>query len=78
MKIPLQGGREVRVDINPVMWAGIAVGAVGAAGGVAKLLGAFPPKSRFEDLPLGVAIFGAALYSVGRAVQIWRALRSRR
>ena len=78
MKVPLGGGREVRVDINPVMWAGIGVGALGAAGGVAKLLGAFPPNSRFEDLPLGVAILGAALYSVGRVVQIWRAVRSRR
>ena len=75
MKFEFARGAEIRVNL---VLAGIAVGLVGVAGGAAKLLGFFPRNSKLADVPLGVTIFGAALYMVGRAVQIGRSFRSRR
>jgi hypothetical protein len=74
MRFEFARGAEIRVNL---VLAGIVVGLVGVAGGVAKLLGMIPRNSRFSDVPLGITIFGSALYMVGRAVQIVRAIRSR-
>ena len=90
MRIPLGQGSGLRIEFNRLMWAGVAVAGLGVAGWIASFLGAFPRDSgslrlpfadlrvQHSDLPLGLTILGAALYAVGRIVQMVGQIRSRR
>ncbi len=75
-------GLPFRFDMNGWMLVGCGVTAVGAAGGVAGFLGAWPSSSPYNTISLGVAILGMALYFVGRFVQfavpLWNWIAGRR
>jgi uncharacterized membrane protein YfcA len=66
-----------RWDMNGAMKAGVALGAFGLLGWIAGASGIVAADPRYENACFGVVVFGAALYFVGRVVQMVQAFRSR-
>jgi hypothetical protein len=86
MRIRIGGPLPVRFELNRLMFAGMAIGAVGIAVWGAGSLGLLPggigrreegggPLLAWGEAGMGLTLAGIALYFLGRIVQLWVHLR---
>ena len=68
-------GLPFNFDMNGWMLGGMALAALGMMGAGVGLIGGLGPRSPLNEVFLGVAILGMALYFAGRVVQLVGFLR---